>query len=172
MGWFNHPTRYWVDPIPCNSGKSRLVGNMAKKCKNSGGDHWEGGQAISRKLIFPNGIFGPFWATKTDETGHPKRRRLKSLTKLAEKKVPAVFEFNVNYPDLVNPQKKKTKTVYIHSYWNVCKDRTKNRVKKIQFGATLKALLGVIVYSFTCQAVLYVEKIPATTQLLLTTILG
>ena len=71
-GFVQPPTGYWVDPIPWYGVKTRLVGIMAKKCKNSGGDYWEGGQARSRKIIFPNGIFGPFWATKTDETGHPK----------------------------------------------------------------------------------------------------
>lgn len=42
------PSRYWVDPIPCNSGKSRLVGILAKKCKNSGGEWWLLGRGTSQ----------------------------------------------------------------------------------------------------------------------------
>ena len=156
-GMVQPPTRYWVDPIPWYSGISRLAGILDKRCQTSGGNYWEWGQARSRKIIFPNGIFGPFWATKTDETCHPKRRRLKSLTKLAEKKVPAVFEFDVNYPDLVNPQAKKTKQ---YPFIPKCLQRSNKKPckKKIQFGASLTALIGVIVHSFTCQAVLYVQN--------------
>lgn len=153
MGRFNHQLDTGSTPFPAIVAYQGWWGSWPKNVRILVVTIGKGDKPDLGKSYFQPHLW-PILSDQNWRNWSPQKLASQKPYKIGWKKVPAAFEFNVNYPDLVNPQKNKQNS--IHSYTEMfAKIEHKTVFKKDRIWCNSQ---GVLVKLF-CMC-----KIPATSN--------